>query len=53
MPEEYVTAYAIQALDKLDGVYVETAWRDNAGYAVKIIANDKEGMVRITFEDNV
>lgn len=51
--EEYAFAFASQATDGIDGVYVKSAERVSGGVKIKLLLNDTEGEVVIALEDNV
>ncbi|MBR3148973.1 MAG: hypothetical protein IKF64_02295 [Eubacterium sp.] len=51
--DEYLRAYAEQALASLDGVYVKSARFENGTAVIRLVLNNKEGLVRINFENNV
>lgn len=51
--DEYLRAFAQQALDRLDGVYVKSAHFDDGTAVINLILNDKEGLVRINIENNL
>ena len=49
----YATAYARQALDSLDGVYVSSARRENSDIIIKLLINGEEREVSIALENNI
>ena len=49
--EEYAFAYASQAVDGIDGVYVKGAELKDGKIKIKLILNNKEGEVSVKFEN--
>lgn len=49
--EEYAFAYACQAVDGIDGVYVKSAKAENGNITINLILNDKEGEVSVKLEN--
>lgn len=51
--EEYVFAYAVQALDKIDGVTVKSASVENGEARIKLTVNGLEKEVKVQLENNL
>lgn len=51
--EEYALAYARQAVDAIDGVYIKRAVLENGSLVFDIDINDEERQVSIKIENNL